>query len=162
MLMQARVAIKVHYLDITCEIEFLEGTHRSDTDAKTAGVVLCPGVGFDVTPTDRIALMLNATLPEAYELTLGFESDHPTMSAGAAETLVEAVGKCGKIGRGGRIVDLPIGRVMVSGSGRASSMKSSLRAQDGEIDTFEARSHYDTFDRRIWSRVDEGQNRRHS
>ena len=71
------------------------------------------------------------------------------MSAGTAETLVEALGKSGKIGRGGRIVDLPIGRVMVSGSGRGSSMKSSLRAQDGEIDTPGTRSHYNTFDRRL-------------
>ena len=82
---------------------------------KKADVVLCPGGGFDVTPTDRIALMLKATLPrsdcpEAYELALGFETDHPTMSAGTAETLVEALGKSGKIGRGGRIVDLHIGR----------------------------------------------------
>jgi short subunit dehydrogenase-like uncharacterized protein len=107
-LMQACLARKVHYLDITGEIDVLEGAHRFDTDAKAAGVVLCPGVGFDVTPTDCIALMLKTALPEAQELALGFESDH-RMSAGTAKTLVEALGKSGKIRRGGRIVDLPVG-----------------------------------------------------
>ena len=108
-LMQACLAAKVHYLDITGEIDILEGAHRFDTDAKIAGVVLCPGVGFDVTPTDCIALMLKTALPEAQELALGFEAD-PRLSAGTAKTLVEALGKSGKIRRGGRIVDLPIGR----------------------------------------------------
>ena len=108
-LIQACLAAKVHYLDITGEIDVLEGAHRFDTDARIAGVVLCPGVGFDVTPTDCIALMLKSALPEAQELALGFESDH-RMSAGTAKTLVEALGKTGKIRRGGRIVDLPIGR----------------------------------------------------
>jgi short subunit dehydrogenase-like uncharacterized protein len=108
-LMQACLAAKVHYLDITGEIDVLEDAHRFDTDAKTAGVVLCPGVGFDVTPTDCIALMLKTALPVAEDLALGFESNH-RMSAGTAKTLVEALGKSGKIRRSGRIVDLPIGR----------------------------------------------------
>jgi short subunit dehydrogenase-like uncharacterized protein len=108
-LMRACLAVTVHYLDITGEIDVLEGAHRFDTDAKTAGVVLCPGVGFDVTPTDCIALMLKTALPEAQELALGFESDH-RMSAGTAKTLVEALGKSGKIRRSGRIADIPIGR----------------------------------------------------
>lgn len=108
-LIQACLAVKAHYLDITGEIDVLEGAHRFDAAAKTAGVVLCPGAGFDVVPTDCIALMLKTALPEAQDLALGFESGH-RMSAGTAKTLVEALGKSGKIRRGGRIVDLPIGR----------------------------------------------------
>jgi short subunit dehydrogenase-like uncharacterized protein len=107
-LMRACLTAKAHYLDITGEIDILEGAHRLDADAKAAGVVLCPGVGFDVAPTDCIALMLKAALPEAHELALGFESDQ-RMSQGTAKTSVEALGKSGKIRRGGRIVDLPIG-----------------------------------------------------
>ena len=59
-------------------------------------------------PTDCIALMLKTALPKASELALGFESDQ-RMSQGTAKTAVEALGKSGKIRRGGRIVDLPIG-----------------------------------------------------
>ena len=108
-LMRACLIAKTHYLDITGEIDILEGAHRLDADAKSAGVVLCLGVGFDVTPTDCIALMLKTALPEAYELALGFEADQ-RMSRGTAKTAIEALGKSGKIRRSGRIVDLPIGR----------------------------------------------------
>jgi short subunit dehydrogenase-like uncharacterized protein len=109
LMMRACLAAKAHYLDITGEIDVLEGVHRYDADAKSAGVILCPGVGFDVTPTDCIVLMLKTALPEAHELALGFESDH-RMSPGTAKTLVEGLGKSGKIRRGGRLIDLPIGR----------------------------------------------------
>ena len=107
-LMQACLIAKTHYLDITGEIDILEGARRFDTDAKSVGVVLCPGVGFDVTPTDCIALMLKTALPEAHELALGFEADS-RMSPGTAKIAIEALGRSGKIRRNGRIVDLPIG-----------------------------------------------------
>jgi short subunit dehydrogenase-like uncharacterized protein len=71
---------------------------------------LCPGAGFDVVPTDCIALVLKKALPEATELALGIESSGRQMSAGTAKTLVEALGKSGKIRRAGRIVDCPLGR----------------------------------------------------
>jgi short subunit dehydrogenase-like uncharacterized protein len=109
-LMRACVAAKVHYLDITGEIDVLEGAHRFDAAAKAAGVALCPGAGFDVVPTDCIALMLKKALPEATELALGFELSGRRMSAGTAKTLVEGLGKSGKIRRAGRIVDCPLGQ----------------------------------------------------
>jgi short subunit dehydrogenase-like uncharacterized protein len=51
-LMRACLSAKTDYLDITGEIDVLEGAHRFDADAKSAGVILCPGAGFDVVPTD--------------------------------------------------------------------------------------------------------------
>lgn len=107
-LIRACLAAKVHYLDITGEIDILERAHRLDDQAKAAGIVLCPGVGFDVTPTDCIALMLKTALPDAHELSLGFESDH-RVSQGTVKTAVEALGKSGKVRRSGCIVELPMG-----------------------------------------------------
>ena len=109
-LMQACIAAKAHYLDITGEIDVLEGAHRFDADARAAGVVLCPGAGFDVVPTDCVALMLKKALPGASELALGFEVTSRRMSAGTAKTTVEGLGKGGKIRRAGRIVDASLGR----------------------------------------------------
>jgi Saccharopine dehydrogenase NADP binding domain len=88
-LMRACLAAKAHYLDIAGEIDVLEGAHRFDADAKAAGVVLCPGAGFDVVPTDCIALMLKKALLEATELAHGFEFSGRQMSAGTAKTLVD-------------------------------------------------------------------------
>ena len=96
-LMRGCLAASAHYLDITGEIDVLEGAHRLDADAKAAGVVLCPGAGFDVVPTDCIALMLKKALPDATELALGFELSGRRMSAGTAKTLVEGLGASGKI-----------------------------------------------------------------
>jgi short subunit dehydrogenase-like uncharacterized protein len=109
-LMRGCLAASAHYLDITGEIDVLEGAHHFDADAKAAGVVLCPGAGFDVVPTDCIALMLKKAIPEATELALGFELSGRGLSAGTAKTLVEGLGKSGKIRRAGRIVDWPLGR----------------------------------------------------
>ncbi|QBR72185.1 hypothetical protein CU048_13920 [Beijerinckiaceae bacterium] len=109
-LIRACLATKTHYLDITGEIEVLEAAHRLDAEAKSAGVVLCPGAGFDVVPTDCIALMLKKQLPEATDLALGFEIADRHMSPGTAKTTVEGLGKSGKIRRAGRIVELPIGQ----------------------------------------------------
>src|SRR5919201_831971 len=93
LLVGGRNAAKAHYLDITGEIDVLEGAHRFDADARAAGVVLCPGAGFDVVPTDCVALMLKKALPGASELALGFEVTSRRMSAGTAKTTVEGLGK---------------------------------------------------------------------
>src|SRR6476469_8967947 len=43
---------KVHYLDITGEIGVFEYAHRMSNLARDAGIMLLPGCGFDVVPTD--------------------------------------------------------------------------------------------------------------
>ena len=45
---------RAHYLDITGEIDVFELAHSVDEKAHRAKVVLCPGVGFDVVPTDSV------------------------------------------------------------------------------------------------------------
>jgi short subunit dehydrogenase-like uncharacterized protein len=109
-MMRACMAARVHYLDVTGEIAVFEGAHRLDANAKTAGVILCPGVGFDVVPTDCVALMLKRALPEATELALGFDMTERNMSKGTAKTFVESMGKSGMVRRGGQLVEFPIGR----------------------------------------------------
>src|SRR3546814_3393557 len=65
---------KAHYLDITGEISVFEHAQTQDARAKAAGIVVCPGVGFDVIPTDCVAAALKAALPDATHLALGFDS----------------------------------------------------------------------------------------
>jgi len=98
----------VHYLDITGEIEVFELAQSLDAKARERGVVLCPGVGFDVIPTDCVAACLKEALPDATRLMLAFTSGS-RMSPGTAKTSVEGMGKGGKIRRNGKIVTVPIG-----------------------------------------------------
>src|SRR6185436_12304133 len=57
-MMQGCIATHVHYLDITGEIDVFELAASVHEKAQRAGIVLCPGVGFDVVPTDAVAARL--------------------------------------------------------------------------------------------------------
>ncbi len=61
---------QTHYLDITGEINVFEEVASQDKLAKTTGVILLPGVGFDVVPSDCLAAHLKGRLPSATRLTL--------------------------------------------------------------------------------------------
>ena len=62
-----------HYLDITGEIGVFEALAARDDEARAAGVMLLPGVGFDVVPSDCLAAHLKRRLPAAVRLTLAFQ-----------------------------------------------------------------------------------------
>ncbi len=97
----------VHYLDITGEIAVFELAHELDSRARAAGVLLCPGVGFDVVPTDCLAARLKAALPDAVRLTLGFDT-RGGLSPGTARTSVEGLARGGQVRREGRLVRVPL------------------------------------------------------
>jgi short subunit dehydrogenase-like uncharacterized protein len=48
---------RTHYLDITGELDVFLAAQRRHADAQAAGIVICPGVGFDVIPTDCLAVL---------------------------------------------------------------------------------------------------------
>jgi short subunit dehydrogenase-like uncharacterized protein len=102
----ACLAAGIHYLDITGEIEVFEGLAALDAEAKRAGVMLLPGVGFDVVPTDCLAAMLAHRLPGATRLTLAILGTGQ-LSHGTATTAMENQHRGGRIRRGGRLVDVP-------------------------------------------------------
>jgi short subunit dehydrogenase-like uncharacterized protein len=105
-MMQACLATHVHYLDITGEIDVFELAHSVHDKAVRAGIVLCPGVGFDVVPTDSVALKLREALPDATHLALGFDS-RSGLSKGTAKTAIESAGVGSRLRRDGQIVDVP-------------------------------------------------------
>lgn len=98
---------QAHYLDITGEIAVFEHAHLLDHSAEKANIVVCPGVGFDVVPTDCLAKALSEKLPDADTLWLGFSS-RSALSPGTAKTSVEAIGDGGKVRRDGKIIDVPL------------------------------------------------------
>ena len=96
-----------HYLDITGEIDVFEAAQRENQRAADAGIILCPGAGFDVIPTDCVAATLKEALPDATELALGFDS-RSGFSPGTAKTSVEGLAKGGRVRRDGAIVAVPL------------------------------------------------------
>jgi len=106
-MMEACIQQGAHYLDITGEIAVFELAHRLGEEARQARVLLCPGVGFDVVPTDCLAMALKEALPDATRLALGFDS-RGGMSPGTARTSVEGLAQGGRIRREGRLVPVPL------------------------------------------------------
>ncbi len=106
-MMQACLKQQAHYIDITGEIEVFELAASLDDAAKNRGVVLCPGVGFDVIPTDCVAAKLKTKMPDATHLALGFDS-RSGFSPGTAKTSVEALPQGGKVRIDGKIVTVPL------------------------------------------------------
>jgi short subunit dehydrogenase-like uncharacterized protein len=96
---------RAHYLDITGEIAVFEALAARDAEARAAGVMLLPGVGFDVVPSDCLAAHLARRLPDAARLALAFRAG--SASRGTLETAVEGLGRPGAVRRGGRIVPVP-------------------------------------------------------
>jgi short subunit dehydrogenase-like uncharacterized protein len=107
-MVDACLAARVAYLDITGEIGVFESVLRRGEEARSAGVALLPGVGFDVVPTDCLALHLKERLPDATHLDLAFVNDGGGMSRGTLTTMIESLPHAGAMRAGGKIVPLPL------------------------------------------------------
>jgi len=101
-MIRACIKSNVHYVDITGEISVFERAREFDREARKAGVVVCPGVGFDVIPTDCIASVLHEALPDALSLNLGFHGNLRP-SRGTARTALEGIGKGIFVRRNGKL-----------------------------------------------------------
>ena len=97
-----------HYLDITGEIAVFEACRAQHSAAQSAGIVVMPGVGFDVVPTDCLAAQLAARLPGADLLELAF-SGGGGFSRGTLKTMVLGSPHGGAIRKDGRITRVPAG-----------------------------------------------------
>lgn len=97
-----------HYLDITGEMDVFEHAFALNDEAAKAGVVLCPGVGFDVVPTDCLAARLAEELPDATRLSLAIIPP-PSLSPGTVKTVVEGVAIGARRRVGGAIEAVKLG-----------------------------------------------------
>lgn len=103
---EACLRTKTHYTDITGEIAVFEACAAVDQKAKDAGIMVMPGVGFDVVPSDCLARHLKDRLPSATELSLAFYG-MGRISHGTQATMTMNVGKGGAVRRDGKIMSVP-------------------------------------------------------
>jgi short subunit dehydrogenase-like uncharacterized protein len=99
----------VHYLDITGEIAVFEALAARNDEAKQAGIMLLPGAGFDVVPSDCLAAHLNRRLPTASRLLLGIRA-LGKVSRGTAMTAIEGMvsGAGGLVRKEGKLTPTPV------------------------------------------------------
>ena len=105
-MLDACLRTRTHYLDITGEIAVFEALAARSEDARRAGIVVLPGVGFDVVPTDCLAMHLHRRLPSATRLRLAIRA-LGSASHGTAQTAVENAGAGGAARVAGEIVRVP-------------------------------------------------------
>lgn len=123
-MIEACLQMHAHYLDISGEISVFEHAHAQHARAQKAEIVICPGVGFDVIPTDCVAAQLKSALPDATHLALGFDS-RSGLSPGTAKTSVEGFAKGGMVRRDGALREVPLAyrvREIDFGDGRKTAM----------------------------------------
>ncbi|HEX6832491.1 MAG TPA: saccharopine dehydrogenase NADP-binding domain-containing protein, partial [Rudaea sp.] len=120
-MLDACLDLNVHYLDITGEIDVFALCHRSHERARHQGIVILPGSGFDVVPTDCTAAMLKKRMPDATSLVLAFEAGGGP-SPGTAKTSVEGLAKGGRARIDGELKTVPLAwktREFVRADGKA-------------------------------------------
>ncbi|MGV3657539.1 MAG: saccharopine dehydrogenase family protein, partial [Chitinophagaceae bacterium] len=108
-MLEACLQTGTHYIDITGEIEVFEIAKKYDSAAQQAGIMILPGAGFDVVPTDCLALYLHNLMPDAMHLKLAFASTNGGVSHGTALTMLEGLAEGGAVRERGRIVKKPLG-----------------------------------------------------
>jgi len=98
-----------HYTDIAGEYPVFELLSKFDSNAKKSEILLIPGVGFDVVPTDCLALHLKNRLPDATHLQLAFAMSNGGLSRGTSKTMVEGMGYGGMIRQNGKLTPIKLG-----------------------------------------------------
>lgn len=104
----ACIETNTHYTDITGEIGVFELLFGFDQLAKNANIMLLPGTGFDVVPSDCLAMHLKKRMPEATHLELAFATAGGGLSRGTAKTAVLGLGEGSLVRQDGKIVKVPL------------------------------------------------------
>ena len=121
-----------HYMDITGEIQVIEALARRDSEARRRGVMLMPGIGFDVVAGDCLAAHAVRRMPHAEHLRLGV-SGLRYMTRGTARSVVEAADH-GVVRREGAITRIPLGSLR-HGFDFGQGLRSCVNISWGDIAT---------------------------
>jgi len=89
--MRACLEAGVDYLDITAEINVYRLAERLGAEADEAGVMLLPGDGWDVVPTDCLSVHVAQRVPEPQSLSVALQVPG-SMSRGSAMSVSEIIG----------------------------------------------------------------------
>ncbi|MGB8190652.1 MAG: saccharopine dehydrogenase NADP-binding domain-containing protein [Chitinophagaceae bacterium] len=109
-MVEACLKTGTHYIDINGDIAVFEMLKKYDAAAKSRGIMIMPGAGFDVVPTDCLALFLKNKLQDAVDLKLAFATIGGSVSHGTASTMVSKLGEGSAVRRSGKIAKTSLGK----------------------------------------------------
>lgn len=99
-----------HYIDVSGELPSFARTLRYNQTARERGVMLMPGAGFVVAPSDCLALHVSQQLPEATSLRLAF-SQIGNFSRGTLRAMANLAARETTVTRHGHLTTVPVGRL---------------------------------------------------
>lgn len=99
-----------HYLDLSGRVEGFEEAYLLHEKAVLQKVMLMPGVGFDVVPSDCLVAHLHQQLPDATHLTLAIAMKNGGVSRGTALSTIENLANGATIRKNGKIISVPLGQ----------------------------------------------------
>jgi short subunit dehydrogenase-like uncharacterized protein len=99
-----------HYLDLSGRVEGFEEAFLLHDKAVLQQVMLMPGVGFDVVPSDCLVAYLHQQLPDATHLTLAIAMKNGGVSRGTALSTIENLPNGATIRKNGKIISVPLGQ----------------------------------------------------
>ncbi len=112
-LVEACLQAGVHYLDVTGELDVFIDLSRRDAEAKAARIMLMPGVGHVIVPSDCLAAHVTQRLPEAQSLYLAI-SRPEFISRGSVKTMISLMSNDVYVRRNGRLTTVPAGTLQRS------------------------------------------------
>ena len=106
-MVQACLRARRHYVDISGELDGFEMLAALHDQARQAGIMLLPGAGFDVVPSDCLSAYLGKRLPNASHLRLFLSGAGSGISRGTARSALDKLDHQGRIRKNGRIIEVP-------------------------------------------------------
>jgi short subunit dehydrogenase-like uncharacterized protein len=132
-MLDACLRTRSHYLDITGELPVFQHTLSRHDEAQQAGVCLVSGVGFDVVPTDCLAVLLAQQAAQPDHLELAIAGGGGGVSAGTMKSAVGILHLGGLVRRGGQLVQVRMGGLQPGHF--AHGKKTIMRATLGDLVT---------------------------
>jgi short subunit dehydrogenase-like uncharacterized protein len=109
-MVEACLDVRASYLDITGEIPVFEANFTRDATARDRGVALISGVGFDVVPSDCLALHVARKLAVPTALEIAIDAGGAEPSAGTMKSVLELIRDGGVVRRGGLLQKQRLGK----------------------------------------------------
>lgn len=100
----------VHYLDVSGEVDAVAEAARLHPEARARGVMLMPGAGFDVVPSDCLCAHVAKRLRDIQTLRIAV-SGLDLASSGSLRTLAYELGRPTRVCHGGTLRELPPGEL---------------------------------------------------
>ncbi len=108
-MIEACMETHTHYIDLNGDTDVFEMLQLYNQQAKENDIMILPGAGFDVVPTDCLSLWLKNRLPDANQLKIAFVIVGSGLSRGTAITTLQKLGLPGAVRKNGQLVAEPMG-----------------------------------------------------